>query len=202
METHKHGRFQRCMTCNGKGKIGQRQGFMQIISTCPNCKGRGKVILKVCPDCTNGHKTKTETIRISLPVGVEDGNAVRVTGKGMPSEYNKENGDLYFRISVSAHPTFKRDRTTIYSEQEIDYIDAILGTKVEVETIHGPVNLKIPAGIQPGHILKIKEKGIIKGNEPKGDHLIGIKVTIPNKLSNEEKELLEKIKNKRGIKND
>jgi len=186
---------EKCTLCNGNGKIGKKQGFMQILSTCPSCRGQGTIILNKCQECISGHKVKTEKIKINIPIGIEDGNVIRIFGKGMPGQHGNENGDLYLRISIESHPKFKRDRSTIYSEQEIDYIDAILGTKVEVDTIHGPVNLKIPTGIQPGHVLKIKEKGIIKDNDVKGDHLIGIRVIIPSKLSNEEKELLEKLRN-------
>ena len=187
-----------CDTCNGRGKIGQRQGFMQILSTCPSCRGKGRSILTKCPECVSGHKVKTETIKVTIPAGIDDGNALRVAGKGMTSQHNGQSGDLYLRIDINPHPKFKRDRTTIYSEQEIGYLDAILGTKVEVDTIHGPVNVKIPSGIQPGHILKVSGKGIVKDGT-KGDHLIGVKVTIPTKLSDEERKLLEQLK---GTKND
>ena len=192
--------LQQCTNCGGKGKVGQRQGFMQILSTCQNCKGKGQNILIKCPDCIGGNKTKNETIKLTIPAGIEDGNAMKVAGKGQAGLFGNENGDLYLVISVKSHPKFKRDHTTIYSEQAIDYLDAILGTKVDVETIHGSVTLKIPAGIQPGHILKIKEKGIIKDREAKGDHLVGIKITIPTNLSAEEKTLLEKLRDDKGSK--
>lgn len=192
--------IKKCDTCSGQGKIGQRQGFMQILRTCPSCNGRGQIILTRCKECVNGQKFRTETIKVHIPIGVEDGNAIRVAGKGMSSQYNGVSGDLYLRIEVMPHEKFKRDRFTIYSEEEINYIDAILGTKIETETIHGPVNLKIPAGIQPGHILKIKSKGVIKNKEMEGDHLVCIKVKLPTKLDKEEKELLEELKTMKGNK--
>ena len=180
-----------CDSCGGRGKIGQQQGFMQILSTCPSCRGAGKTILTRCKECNGGHKIRTETLSVNIPAGVEDGNAIRVSGKGMPGL--SSSGDLYLRINIAPHEHFRRDRLTIYSEREIGYLDAILGTKIEVETIHGPVNVKVPPGIQPGHILKVSGKGIIRGEE-KGDHLIGVKVILPTQITDTERDLLEQLK--------
>jgi molecular chaperone DnaJ len=182
-----------CETCNGHGKVGQRNGFMQILSTCQSCQGRGRTILTKCSDCNTGRKIRTETIKVTIPAGIDDGNALRVGGKGMPSEHNGQSGDLYLRIDIAPHSKFKRDRLTIYSEQEVSYLDAILGTKVEIDTIHGPVNVKIPPGTQPGHVLKVSGKGVMKDAEH-GDHLIGVKVTLPTQLTDKERDLLQQLK--------
>jgi molecular chaperone DnaJ len=183
-----------CDTCAGQGKVGQNQGFMHIVSTCNACKGKGFTIIEKCPDCNNGTKIRTDTISVTIPAGIDNGNTMRVAGKGMPSQYNGNNGDLYLRILVSPHKTFKRDGLTIYSEHNIDFIDAILGTKIDVDTIHGRIILKIPAGTQPNGLLKIAEKGIISNEGAKGDHLVGIRISIPTKITEEEKVLLEKFK--------
>lgn len=189
--------LKKCETCGGQGKLGQTNGFMQVIRTCPACRGKGKIILITCPDCSGGNKIRSETIKVHIPIGIDNGSGLRVSGKGMPSAITGEAGDLFLIIDMAPHPKFKRDRTTIYSEEEIDYIDAVLGTKIEVETIHGPVNLKIPAGTQPNNVLKIKGKGI-KNDDVEGDHLVGLKVIIPTRLSAKEKELLEQLKGSRN----
>lgn len=186
--------IKQCETCGGQGKLGQRQGFMQILRTCPGCQGKGNTVITKCPHCSNGMKTKNEILKVSIPVGIDNGSVLRLSGKGMPGEGGFENGDLYLQINIIPHNKFKRDGLTIFVEEEIDYLDSILGTKINVETIHGIMKLKIPAGTQPGSILKIKEKGIIKNEGHKGDHLVGIKVTVPSKLSAEEKALLEQLK--------
>ncbi|MFA5024032.1 MAG: DnaJ C-terminal domain-containing protein [Patescibacteria group bacterium] len=182
-----------CDACSGRGKIGKNQGFMHIIQTCRTCAGKGNIILNKCKECNRGTKTKTEKMTVDIPVGIDDGSAICIQGKGMSSPYG-DNGDLFIQIEITPHNKFKRDRLTIYSEEEIDYLDAILGTKIEVNTIHGAINMKIPAGIQPGHILKVSGKGIIKNDSIRGDHLIGIKVKIPNNIKDSERELLEQIR--------
>lgn len=186
-----------CETCGGVGKVGYSQGFMQILRTCHGCHGQGSTILEKCTDC-HGHKTKTksETLKITIPAGLNNGMTMRLSGKGMPSPYGTENGDLYLTVIVTPHPRFKRDGIHVYSEENIQYVDAILGTKIQTKTIHGNVKLKIPAGTQPGSVLKIKHKGVNAANG-KGDHMVSVKVSLPKELSKQEKELLEKLK---GIK--
>lgn len=186
-----------CEMCNGVGKVGQNRGMMQILHSCPSCRGEGSTIIEVCTDC-RGRKTKikNEVIKFTIPAGINDRTTMRLQGKGMPSHYGAEPGDLYLSISIAPHPVFKRDGMTVFSEKTIGYLDAILGIKIPVETIHGGVKLKVPAGTQPNSVLKISGKGVIKG-AAKGDHLVGIKIEIPNKISQQEKELLQKLK---GIK--
>jgi len=187
-----------CTTCHGHGKVGRNQGMLQILTTCPSCMGKGKIIVEKCPECLGkGVKHKKETLKVTVPAGLENGTSMRLAGKGMPSPYGTENGDLYIVAKVMPHAKFKRDGLRIYTEEDVNYIDAILGTKINVETIHGVVKLTIPSGTQPGSILKIKGKGII-GNSNKGDHLVGINVKLPTKLTEEEKDLLEKLKSTKG----
>jgi len=186
--------LKQCETCNGQGKIGQRNGFMQILSTCPGCRGKGHTILSKCQHCKNGMEIKTDTLKVSIPAGIDAGSILRLSGKGMPGEGGFESGDMYLRINIIPHAKFKRDGLTVFVEEEIDYIDAILGTKINIDTIHGIMKLTIPAGTQPGSVLKVKEKGIIKNERSKGDHLVGIKVNVPSKLSEDAKSLLEQLK--------
>jgi molecular chaperone DnaJ len=184
-----------CDVCEGVGKVGYSQGFMQILSTCPGCQGDGNIVIEKCTNCHGrGTKNKTEVLKVTIPVGLDNGMAIRLSGKGMPSPYGAESGDLYLSVLVSQHPEFKRDGIHIYSEKTIGYIDAILGVKIPVNTIHGQVSLKVPPGTQPGNIFKIKHKGII-GKKDKGNHMVGIKVSLPEEISEQERDLLEKLKN-------
>ncbi len=185
---------EQCKMCNGQGKTGRRQGFMSILQTCAFCRGSGITIKAKCPECVDGSKIRNEKLKVSISAGLDPDNFIRLTGKGMPSSYGAGNGDLYLRVNITPHKKFKREELTIFAEEEINYIDAILGTKINIETIHGVIKLTIPPGTQPNSILKVKDKGIIT-NKDKGDHLVGIKVKLPKNITEEEKELLEKLKN-------
>ena len=185
--------LEKCQYCNGAGKIGQNQGFMQIVRTCPGCNGVGNKIKEKCNECSGtGSKSKIDTMKITIPAGIENETMMRLAGKGMPSQFGAESGDLYLSIVVMPHDKFKREGADIYSEEVVDYLDAILGTKINVNTIYGTVKLTIPQGTQPNSILKLKNRGV-KQNNKSGDHLIIVKIKIPQKISNEEKELLEKL---------
>jgi DnaJ-class molecular chaperone len=124
---------------------------------------------------------------------VDSGMVMRLQGKGASSEYNEEPGDLYVSLIINSHPEFERSGINIISEKCISYIDAILGTKTNINTIHGKVNMKISSGTQPDSILKIASKGI-KTKQKIGDHLVKLKIELPKKVSNEEAKLLEKIR--------
>lgn len=179
-----------CPTCNGSGKVGHRQGVMQVLTTCGACAGRGQRISLECDDCkATGRKVKQETLKVSIPEGVDDSTVMRLGGKGMPSDFGGPNGDLYLGIRVKPHKKFRRVGDTIVSDEKISYLDAILGTKLNVETIHGTVSVKVPAGTQPNSKLRIQGKGI-----KQGDHIITLSIKIPTKVSDEEKELLTKLK--------
>jgi len=179
-----------CPTCNGSGKIGRRQGVMQILTTCAACNGRGERIAIKCDDCEgSGQKYREEVLKVSIPAGIDSNTTMRLAGKGMPSDYGGPSGDLYLSLRVMPHKKFNKVGKTITSDEKVGYIDAILGTKIDVETIHGNVAIKVPAGTQPNSKLRLPGKGIAQG-----DHIITINVSLPKKLSDEEKELLTKLK--------
>lgn len=184
--------LENCTICRGSGKKGYRQGNMQYITTCNSCNGQGKRIKVACINCRGaGSTNEVKNIKIKVPIGIEDNTTLRVKDKGMAGKGGV--GDLFIKVSVTKHPKFKRQGYNIISEESIDFTDAILGTTKSIETVHGNVLLKIPEGTQPGNILKLTHKGIIADNL-KGDHLIKINVTIPNKLSDKEKDLIIKFK--------
>lgn len=179
-----------CPTCAGSGKVGRSQGVMQILTTCMACGGKGKRVTIPCSACSgNGRQYKKEKIKINIPAGIDSSTTMRIAGKGLPSDFGGQPGDFYLGIQVSPHKRFQRIGTTIVSEEKIDYIDAILGTKIDVETIHGHVSVKIPAGTQPNSKLRIPEKGIAKN-----DHILTVVVNLPKTVSEEQKELLAKLK--------
>lgn len=185
-----------CDACNGQGKVASQHQFIQYIQTCQRCAGRGFSIKTKCKPCSGSGVThKIEKLSVKIPPGVESGMSIRLTGKGMDSQYegNNEPGDLYLSIVVSQHPTLGRSGLNVTSEKHIGYIDAVLGVSVSVNTIHGSVSMKIPQGTQPGSVLKISKKGVISGKK-EGDHLVKVQIDIPVDISKDESILLEKIR--------
>jgi molecular chaperone DnaJ len=180
-----------CPVCNGAGKVGRRQGIMQVLTTCSACRGNGEQVLVACDDCKGtGQQHKKEVLKVSIPAGIDDSTTMRLAGKGLASDIGGNHGDLYLTLRIAPHSKFKRAGDTVITEEKVSYLDVILGTKIDVETIHGNVVLKIPAGTQPSSKFRIQGKGINSG-----DHIASITVTIPKDPSKEEKELLTKLKN-------
>lgn len=183
-----------CSMCRGQGKVGTQQGFMQIVHTCPECKGSGFTVKVKCGTCNgSGTKSNSNKITLTIPAGVDNGISMRLSGKGAPSEYGEEPGDLYISLVVDPHDKFERSGLDIVSQERVNYVDAILGTKKSVDTIHGSVTMTIPEGIQPDSILRVKNKGV-KTKKKTGDHLVKVKIDMPKKATDEEKELLRQIK--------
>lgn len=190
--------LEECSVCNGRGKIGIQRGFLQILQICNGCAGKGSTISKKCNGCSGTGKTKeTKKLKISIPPGINTGNFIRVAGKGVPNPYSGKRGDLYLEVKVSGHSKFSMSGNNIVSTEIINYIDAILGSTMSVQTIHGAVGLEIPPGTQYGNVLKIRGKGIRTANNT-GDHLISIKIGIPSKISKEERKILETLRAENG----
>lgn len=188
--------MQTCTNCSGRGQTTINRGHVQFIQTCPKCKGTGYEIKESCNDCSGqGVIYQVENLSINIPAGVESGMSLRLAGKGMLSEYDgQEPGDLYISMVVDNHTDFARSGLDIMSKSSVNYIDAILGTKIDSKTIHGNVKITIPPGTQPDTLLRVPQKGIIT-DKGKGDHIVKVSIDIPKKLSGEERELLEKLKN-------
>lgn len=184
--------FRTCDVCSGAGKIGYASRGMRYMTQCGNCNGRGRTILNACTKCDgNGQYKQNDKLKVNIPAGVDNGMAIRLRGKGMDGQAGP--GDLYLTIQVERHPIFSREGLNITTEHEVDYIEAILGSKLRIETIHGKVTLTVPAGTQPGSVLRVSKKGVITKSET-GHHLATINVKIPDKLSDEERKLLEQVK--------
>ncbi|KAG7674737.1 hypothetical protein KSW81_006163 [Nannochloris sp. 'desiccata'] len=190
-----------CSTCNGQGQVVQAVrtplGIFQQVSTCPACGGTGETSTP-CGTCKgDGRIRGSKRISLRVPPGVDEGSRLRVRGEGDSGKKGGGPGDLYVFLAVRPHSELKRDGTTIHSDVEITYIDAILGTTVQVTTVDGPVDLKIPAGTQPGTTLVMSKRGVPKlgaSNSARGDHLVHVKVKIPKGVSSEEKKLIEELK--------
>lgn len=187
------GKKKRCSYCNGTGQINEQKGSFTFNRTCPRCVGQGHIIDTPCSVCHgNGFHKTTRKLSVSIPSGLENGQKIKLSGEGRPGLHGGKAGDLYIEVTVLPDRNYTRDGIDIIAEHSIDLKEAILGTKATIPTLHGEVELKIPAGIQPGTMLPIKDHGITQGKR-KGDHLVKIQVHIPQKITRKQKELLEEF---------
>lgn len=197
------GKLVECKTCGGQGRVRRVQnsffGQVSVVAECPDCMGAGKKPEKECTECKgNGVETEKDSIKIKIPAGAYDGMTLIFRGGGSFVKGGTTPGDLYVEVQVEIDDRFERRGNDIYNSQEIPAHDAVLGSIEEVETVEGIVKLKVPAGTQPGTIFRIKGKGApIVGKASKGDHYVRVNIKIPTKLSKQEKEYWEKLKNNR-----
>lgn len=190
-----------CTKCNGRGRVLVRQqsffGTIETETTCPNCKGRGKTIKKRCPNCNGEGRVKTNsTFPIKIPSGIESGQRLCLNGYGEASSNGGPKGDLYVSITVKEHEIFKRDDVDIYLEMPITFSQAALGDTLVVPSLRGDEKLKIPEGTQTGAKFKLANKGITKtrrGITTTGHQYVIVKVVTPTKLSQEQKDLFQKL---------
>jgi len=189
-----------CPTCKGSGRVYQRVqtffGVVQQEQTCPTCEGVGQIYEEKCKVCGGkGYNEKTEQIEVKIPVGVDSGDRIRVSGKGQAGYKGSTPGDLYLNINIKANPKLKREGQNITSTIEVDYFQLLLGTSVSVYTVWGEVEMKIPPLTNPENKLKLKDKGMPKLNNSQnlGDHIVEIKVKMPKKLSTKQQNTLQKL---------
>lgn len=187
-----------CPTCQGKGQVVNVTrtifGNIQQASLCPTCKGSGKVPEKLCTVCRGkGTVTKRQQIKLKIPAGIEDGSTIRLREHG-EAIANGQKGDLYVNVRVKPHKKFTREGDLILSEEHISMVVAALGGEVEVETLDGPVTMKVPAGTQSGTDFKLSGHGVphIRGNT-RGAQIVTIIVDTPTKLSKEQERLLKEF---------
>ncbi len=188
-----------CTTCQGRGQVTRVHqtilGAMQQTATCATCSGRGQIPEKACTTCHgSGVMRRQRTITVKIPAGVDDGATMRLSGNGAAPKGGGSKGDLYVQIRIRPDRRFTRRGRDIYSEASIPMVSAALGTEVEVETVDGPVTLKIPAGTQSGKVFKLSGRGVpVLGRSSRGDHLVAITADIPTKLTGKQRELLEQF---------
>ncbi len=184
-----------CTVCGGYGQVRMQQGFFSIQQTCPNCRGAGKVITQPCAQCHGQGRVKhTKTLSVKVPAGVDEGDQIRLAGEGEAGEKNGPPGDLYVQISLKPHPLFKREQDDLYSEIPVSFATVALGGEVEVPTLEGRANLKIPPETQSDKIFRLRGKGVKNVRTGHvGDLYCRIAVETPVKLTKRQRELLQEL---------
>ena len=189
----------RCTTCGGQGEVRQSRqtlfGSMVQVTTCPTCGGAGQIVQTPCNQCSGrGIERKSRKKVVQIPGGVDTGTRIRLSGEGQPGVHGGPNGDLYLSIRVNNHKFFQRREYDILLNLDINIAQATLGAEVEVPTVDGPTILSIPAGTQPGKVLRMRGKGVpYLRSDKRGDQLVVINTEIPKRLSDEQRELMEKL---------
>ena len=188
-----------CDTCKGRGQVTRVQqtilGAIQQTGTCPTCSGRGQIPEKACTVCHgSGIVRRARTLKVKIPAGVDDGATMRLSGSGGAPKGGGPKGDLYVQVRVRSDRRFDRHGRDIHSQVAIPMVAAALGTEITVETVDGPVTLKVPGGTQSGKVFKLSNRGVpVLGRSSRGDHLVTIIAEIPTKLSGKQRELLEQF---------
>lgn len=186
-----------CPQCGGHGRVIQQGfgGMFRMETTCPNCRGQGSVVKEHCPSCGGtGRQMKKRVVRVAIPPGVHEGQAVRVAGEGEPGEGGGPNGDLHCYILVKQHPLFARHNNDLVCQIPISFTQAALGANVEVPTLDGKEELEIPSGTQHGDIFKLRGKGLPDlRSRRKGDAVVQIVVEVPRKLTEKQRQLLREF---------
>jgi len=188
-----------CATCNGSGMMRRTQrtpfGMFATTSTCSECRGRGNVITKECKECDGtGLIRKTRKIEVKIPAGAEEGTNLRITNEGEFGERGGSPGDLYIIVHVKEHYTFLREGDDIHVKADLPFVIAALGGEIEVPTLEGKAKLKIPSGTQSNTVFRMKGKGIpYLHGYGKGDELVEVVITVPEKLTSKQKEILKEF---------
>lgn len=195
-------KMETCKKCNGQGKIHEaKKSFLGVISStkiCEECTGRGEVPKEKCEKCRGaGVLRKEEEISLAIPVGIRDGEMVRMTSMGEAVSGGTP-GDLYIKINVTPHPVFKREGHDLVMDLNLKLSDALLGTKYPIKTLDGNIEVTIPEGVSINEVLRVRGKGIPISKSKRGDLLIKLNIKLPNKLSKKSRELIEDLK-KEGI---
>jgi molecular chaperone DnaJ len=184
-----------CTTCGGAGQVRIQQGFFSVQQTCPRCQGNGKIITQPCFTCRGKGKVEEQkTLSVKVPPGVDTGDRIRLAGEGEAGTQGGSPGDLYVQVHVKPHRLFSREGNDLICEVPLCFTTAALGGDIEIPTLDGRVNIKIPPGTQTGKIFRIRSKGVrpVRGGAP-GDMLSKIHVETPVNLTKRQKELLEEL---------
>lgn len=192
-------KIETCKTCSGRGRVLKNQrtifGAMQVEALCPDCQGEGQTYSQKCSKCSGiGMYQGQEKLKVKIPAGIDNGEVIRLSGRGHAGQKGAPSGDLLLIIRVKSSTDFRRENYNIYTKKNISVKQAILGDKVDIKTIHGDVVLKIPEGTQSGTVFKIRGKGVekLKGSGM-GDHFVEVSVKIPKGLSRKDKKTLEEL---------
>ena len=184
-----------CTTCSGQGQVRMTQGFFSIQQTCPRCHGTGKMIPTPCAACAGSGRVKQQkTLSVKIPIGVDEGDRVRLTGEGEPGVNGGPAGDLYVQVHIKAHAVFQRDHDDLHCEMPVSFAIAALGGEIEVPTLDGSARIKVPAETQSGKTFRLRGKGIkgVRSQTP-GELFCHVVVETPVNLTERQKELLREF---------
>lgn len=193
------GREDACSTCHGTGQVKKTMrsilGSFTQVATCSNCRGKGKMFFKKCRKCGgDGRVRQEEAVKIEIPAGINNGQAISLRGQGEAGEWGAPSGDLYVSVHVRPHAKFMRDGDNVTSAEHVSFSQAVLGDKIEVETVEENMRMKIPAGTQSGEVFRIKGKGVPHlGRSGRGDHWVKIIVDVPRNISREQRNAIERL---------
>ncbi|MGH8979456.1 MAG: molecular chaperone DnaJ [Acidimicrobiales bacterium] len=188
-----------CARCSGRGMLDDNQGLFSLSTVCPDCNGRGTVVETPCPTCRGtGTERSNRAVKVRVPPGVEDGQRIRVKGRGAPGRgTSAPAGDLFVVVRVSSDSRFARRGRNLTVSVPVSFPEAALGTTVTVPTLDGPVTLRVPAGTSPGTHLRVKGRGVAAGSgrngAKPGDLLVRIDVEVPKSLTDAQREAVEKL---------
>jgi len=185
----------KCDYCNGKGQVVQSQGFFRVQTTCPACRGQGDVVRDKCVDCRGTRVvSRSSKLEVKVPAGIDNGMQLCLRGEGEPGEGGGPAGDLYVDVRVKPHPLFERNGKHLTCEVPITFAQAALGTELDIPILTGKHHIAVPAGTQPGEILRLRGQGMpdVQGG-PRGDLHVQFEVEVPKKLSKKQEELLRQL---------
>lgn len=189
-----------CSKCGGKGQVVFTQqslfGMVRNVQTCPDCRGTGKIIREKCPDCHgSGYITRKRKISVTVPAGIDNGQSIRIRGKGDPGVNGGPRGDLLVEVAVSRHPIFQRQGIDIYSSAPITFAQAALGGDVRIKTVDGEVEYTVKPGTQTDTRIRLRGKGVpsLRNKSIRGDQYVTLVVQVPTRMNGEQKELLKKF---------
>jgi molecular chaperone DnaJ len=184
-----------CPQCGGRGVTSDSHGLFALSHPCPRCRGNGTIVEHPCTTCRgSGHERTTKNFKVKVRPGIRDRARIRVGGKGEAGRNGGPAGDLYVVVHVEPSPLYTRRGDDLIVDVPVAYADAALGASLDVPTPEGPISLRVPAGSQPGKLLKVKGRGAPKPKGGKGDLLARLKLTVPEKVSKQERELLEELR--------
>ena len=186
-----------CPKCGGRGQIVYTQqsmfGTVQNVQTCPECNGSGKVIRQKCTKCGGtGYESKKKKIEVTVPAGIDNGQSIRIRGKGEPGKNGGPRGDLLVSVTVSRHPKFQRREYDLFSTEPITFAQAALGATIKIQTVDGPYEDTIKPGTQTDTKVRLRGKGVpsIRNKNVRGDHYVTLVVQVPESLTEKQKQAL------------
>ena len=190
------GSIKTCVQCGGGGQVVSRQGFLTLAMPCPRCDGRGKEIGQRCGSCRGeGTERTVDKVEISIPAGVDNGDTLRVSGKGEGSMTGGPPGDLYVELRIQHDSRFQREEWDLHTSLEVPFLQALEGTKMPLETLDGEEILDIPECAQPGDVIRLRGKGVQRLQQRgRGDLHVHLDVRFPKKLSRKQRKALQDLK--------